>query len=196
MTLVELLVYMILLGIVLSIIASVIINTLQKQQEIVEISDANNTGQSVISSVDLAVANASGFWLRTAPSGSQLLVTKTRSTLEDATEVDVARCVGYFYDSTTKKLHTVSDMLAGSAIPRTYAADTTTFTGASSWPVLAEGVEPSGATTVFTRLTDASKISLGFSVASIRNRPPVSFATTTGIRGAGTIDNAGVCWHG
>lgn len=196
MSLVELLVYMILLGIVLSVIASVIINTLQKQTEIVKISEATNTGQSVISSVDLAVANASGFWLRTSPTGSQLLVTKTRSTLSDPAEVDVARCVGYFYDATTKKVHTISDPLSAAATPKSRVADDASFTGAAAWPVLANGVVAPSGKNVFTRPADATKLVIQFSINSLADRPPVTFATTTGIRGAGTINNAGVCWNG
>ena len=195
MTLVELIVYMILLGIVVSIIASVIISTLQKQREIGKISEVTNTGQGVVSSIDMAVANAAGFSLRTSPAGSQLLVTKTRSTLDDPAAVNEARCIGYFYDATTKTLHSVSDPLGSPGTPRSRVADTPSFTGAAGWPVLAEDVTASSAGPFFARLADASKLSVRFSIASLADRAPVTFEVTTGTRGQGTITDSGACWN-
>ena len=198
MTLVELLVYMILLGLVLSIIGSLMINTLKKQTEVVRISESNNIAQTIVSSVDLAVANASGFRLRTdASSGNQLLLTKTRSTLTGVGEVDVARCVGYFYNATSQKIHMVSVPLPAPS-NKVLAADVTGFTGAASWPVLASGVTPvSPSMKVFTQGNpDLTKVTVEFSVATISNRPAVTTQTTTGLRGAGLINNPGVCWNG
>lgn len=197
MTLVELLVYMILLGLVLAIIGSLMINTVKKQTEVVRISESNNTAQTVVSAVDLAVANGSGFRLRTdVATGNQLLLTKTRSTLAGAAEINVARCVGYFYDAATQKIHTVSVPLPA-ASNKVLAADVAGFSGAKSWPVLASGVTPvdPAIPRIFTQVTtDPTKLSVEFSVATLANRPAVTVQTTTGLRGSGLIDNSGACW--
>ena len=198
MTLVELLVYMILLGLVLAIIGSLMINTVKKQTEVVRISESNNTAQTVISAVDMAVSNASGFRLRTdVVTGNQLLLTKTRSTLAGGAEVNVARCVGYFYDAATQKVHTASVSLPA-ASNEVRAADVAPFTGAKTWPILASGVTPVDPATrrIFTQATDPAKVKVEFSVATLVNRPAVTVQTTTGLRGSGLIDNSGVCWNG
>lgn len=198
MTLVELLVYMILLGLVLAIIGSLMISTVKKQTEVVRISEAGNTAQTLLSSVDLAVANASGFRVRTdAATGNQLVLTKTRSTLSGSGEVNVARCVGYFYDAATGKLHSASVPLPA-ATNKVRAADVAGYAGATSWPVAASGVARVDASTrIFTqKTTDPTKLDVAFSIATMANRPPVTVQTTTGLRGSGLIDNSGVCWNG
>ena len=199
MTLVELLVYMILLGLVLAIIGSLMITTVKKQTEVVRISESNNTAQTVVSAVDLAVSNATGFRLRTdVTTGNQLLLTKTRSTLAGATEINQARCVGYFYDAVTKKIHSASVSLPA-ASNKVQLADVAGFAGATSWPTLASGVTPVDPSIprVFTQATtDPTKLKVEFSVATLANRPAVTVQTTTGLRGSGLIDSLGVCWNG
>ena len=199
MTLVELLVYMILLGLVMAIIGSLMINTVKKQAEVVRISESNNTAQSIASSIDHAVSNASSFRLRTDVNGNQLLVAKTRSTLAGPDEVNQARCVGYFYDAATQKMHSISVPLpAAHSENKTREADVAGFGSARSWSVLAIGIVPASAVAparVFTQGADASKVSLEFSIATIPGRPAVSVRTTTSVRGSGLIDNTGVCWN-
>lgn len=199
MTLVELLVYMILLGIVLGIIASVLINSLQKQREVVGFSEANNTGQTVTSAVDLAVLNAASFTIVPGSTpDSMLLITKTRSTL-GADDANVVRCVGFYYDSASKKIYSASDMLSGSNARAKEAAKD--VSKAKSWPVLAEGIGKAShpqdsaiALPVFERASDPTKVDINFEIATLDDKPPATFHLTSGIRGSGAIDNPEGCW--
>ena len=136
--------------------------------------------------------------LRTDPAtGNQLLLTKTRSTLDGPTESNVARCIGYFYDAATQKIHTASVSLPA-ATNKVKDADPG-FAGVKTWPVLASGVTPIDAANprVFTQGSpDSTKLKVAFSIATLANRPAVTVQTTTGLRGSGLIDNSGVCWNG
>lgn len=201
MTLVELLVYMILLGIVVGIIASVLINSLQKQREIVHISEANNTGQGLTSRVDLAVKNAVNFRIvESSGDDSVLLVTKTRSTTDGMDEADVARCVGFYYDATTDKLHSASDMLTANGNPRTETiTDSAGLAAAQNWPVVADGIQlapaADGTTSpIFTKgNADPSKVEINFMIDTLDGKGPVTFQLTSGMRGSGSIDDDGTC---
>lgn len=194
-TLVEMLAYMILLGIVLAIISGVIITAMRKQTEIVSTSQANDKAQLIASSIDMAVSNAAGVDAidPTTPGGSQLLITATRSTFLEEDHLGVIRCVGFFYDAETHTLHSIN--APKGANPATKAAREGGLDLAKTWPVLATNVEPVPGFNVFAgpgssqfadeELRGRIGAKINLNVKTTRDVPPVTvnqFAVARGDR--------------
>jgi len=127
-TLVELLVYMLLLGIVGTIVVTLLWNGVRTQLNVTE--TTNNTGnvQTAARAIDQDVRYSSAYAIR--QSGSMLLV---RTWIGDP-ETGKFVCRGWFYDSSAKALRRTTLQSATS---------TASLTSARTWDIYVRGVEAS-----------------------------------------------------
>ncbi|MBD9700374.1 prepilin-type N-terminal cleavage/methylation domain-containing protein [Flavimobilis sp. GY10621] len=198
LTLVELLVYMLLLGIVMTIILTMTVTTLRKQTEVTRISQANDTAQNIVNEVDLLVSNASAFTVRSI--GSDIVVlSQTRSTQDGAAEFGVTRCAALYYTADTRQVYVSRRFADPAGANQTPKPLTSRPTFGPGWTRLAEGVSPGdGSSAVFALknvagVTDATKLVTSLAIDTTTGKPPVTLTTTTGTRGLG-VATEGRCW--
>ena len=97
MTLVELLIYSMLLVVILTIAGGIMINSLQSQQTVSTVSSAASTGQLVSTSVSQGIRNASAFEAAAPTSLGQVLRSRTVSVT--STGVATWQCQAWFRTS-------------------------------------------------------------------------------------------------
>lgn len=198
MTLIELLVYMILLGIVLSLIMTIMISVMRKQREIVALSEANNETQTVVSSIDMAISNAANFTLIQRDDGGQVLIAKTQNTLLNE---DTPRCVAYYYDAASKSIYSANDS-ANNASPRSRAAANAAAAAPTHWPLVLDSIVlVPGMPGPFSTGLDAAgeqlpgnSVGIHFQVETIPDRAPLTVKSTTAMRSVGGDSIPGSCW--
>lgn len=165
MTLVELLVYSLLLVVVLTIAGGIIINALTSQQTVSAITSAASAGQLVSASVEQGIRNASAFKVETPTALGQLL--RSRNVQVSGAGVSSWQCTAWFRTA-AGDFYTKS----GSSViaPPAAAADL------STWVLIATGVGlPTGTAQAFTGTS--SQLSLAVSV-STGDASPVLISTT------------------
>lgn len=138
LTIVELLVYSMLLVIVVALAGAMLISLMVSSKTVDTISKATTAGQLTVDSIASSIRNSSDFQL-TVPSGTdQLLIARTASTNGPLTW----SCVAWYYSAT------------GTGSIRSWRSDTAilapTPTELGSWTLQAEGVMPLSGDTVFT----------------------------------------------
>lgn len=143
MTLVELLVAMLLMGLVITIVGSILVETMRIQRDTTDINETSNGLQNVYSEIELAVRNSTEIAVKPISGGDMLLVVKRRSTGVSGT---TAVCAGWFYDASEQQLRSTVDLASGT--PPTVTAWATPSV-ATTWPLVAEDVTPVGATPLF-----------------------------------------------
>lgn len=189
LTLTELIVYSMLLGFVMLIVATVLVRTLQTQRDVSAISGANNDAQLAFSRVERDIRNAAQ--AKIAHGGAVLLLT-TREASD--TDVNRWRCVGYFYDKDGQTLRRTS---AATGSVTTAAAATGTLAAAkslaSSWTTLLEDTTSIGARAfgaVDGTVLSGGQIAAKLRTATLDGRKPVELTTSTNLRAqstAGTV---------
>lgn len=184
-TLVELLVYSVLLVGMMTLVGTILINTMWTNHHILRLNEASNHSQSQLEAIALAVRNASDVEVR--DSGNLLLV-KRRSTLE-STVPTAGVCSGWYFNPATGNLHAAHDPATDSPTGRTAAAATSP-SAASNWPVMIEGVAALDGPQVFTQTSDG--VQIGMAVDTSRDRKSVEFQTEATIRAKSTLP--GACW--
>ncbi|MGO4104375.1 PilW family protein [Leifsonia sp. YAF41] len=165
-TLIELIVYVALLGVVLVIVSALLLNSLRTQSTVLSASEATNNGQLVLTSVDTAVRNGSG--VEVSDTG-KLLIARTVS---GGTWV----CRAWYYSSTDGgTVYTTT---------KTSRAAINTATATSTWTLLASRAG-SGLPAIFGPVTatapsgEAVTVSLNL---DIKGQAPVTLTTTTAPR--------------
>lgn len=133
-TLVELLVYMFLAVIVLTIVGSILINSLRAESQVRDAAQSNSTAQLVAESLGKGIRNASAIEV-TAPTADSVLV-RTRSI--DASATGAWFCHAWLWSN--GELRTTRS---------TTAIPTPDATTAAGWLLLATDVEPAGSAPVF-----------------------------------------------
>ncbi len=133
-TLVELLVYMFLAVIVLTIVGSILINSLRAESQVRDAAQSNSAAQLVAESLGRGVRNASAIQVTTPTADSVLL--RTRSI--DASATGSWFCHAWLWSN--GELRTTR---SASAIPTPDSAT------AANWLLLATDVEPAGSAPVF-----------------------------------------------
>ncbi|MEX1079735.1 MAG: prepilin-type N-terminal cleavage/methylation domain-containing protein [Homoserinimonas sp.] len=138
MSLVELLVYSLLLGIVLALIGGLLINGLVTERTVRNSAEATTTGQLAARSVSHGVRAATALELSALSGDPQVL---RALIVDDALSSPVAsHCAAWYYGGGELRTTRAAGMIP---LPTT-AADV------ESWTLLASGVEPAGASPVFT----------------------------------------------
>lgn len=162
-SLVELLIYMLLAVVVLTIIASILINSLQAERTVRTAAESTGTAQLVAQSLNRGIHNASAIEVSTP--ASDVTVIRTRSI--DSSAAGVWRCQAWAVAD--GELRTVSSDIAV-PIPTTAAA-------ISSWLLLADGVEPIGSGPIFSLAADDRSVSVNLTVEN-GSGVPITLDTT------------------
>jgi hypothetical protein len=159
MTLVELLIYSLLLVVILGIAGSIIISTISSQRTVQTVGSAASAGQLVSGSVEVGIRNASAFQVAAPTALGQLL----RSRTLDITDAGVSTwtCRAWFRtaggDFYTKNANAIIPAPA-------VAADL------STWRLITSGVGlPTGTAQAFT--ASGSQLAIALSIAAASAKP-------------------------
>ncbi len=170
-TLVELLVYMVLLLLVLAVAGGLLSSTLVHSTTIRTVDESSTAAQLAADSIESGIRNSSDFSL-TSPSGTdQMIVARVASS--DATLT--WSCAAWYYSATDGSLRMSR---SGTAI----AAPTTAQL--ASWTLLVDGVQPITGTEIFTT-TAGRRLVIAF-IGLAGDQPPVSITTSAFSRAGAT----------
>lgn len=162
-TLVELLVYMFLSVVVLTIISTILINSLRAENAVRAAAQATDSAQLAAQSLNRGVHNSSAIEV-SAPAADAIVV-RTRSL--DSSSAGAWRCEAWSVFDGELRMTT-----SASAIPvPSLASDV------STWLLLAEGVEPIGAGPMFVLDADGRSLAVAVTVAN-GDGIPVTLDTT------------------
>lgn len=162
-SLVELLIYMLLAVVVLTMIAAILINSLRAESTVRASAQATSTAQLVAQSLNRGVHNASALEVSTPAPG--ITVLRTRSI--DSTSAGVWRCQAWAVVNGEFRT-TTSD---AAIVPPTTAASI------ANWLLLADETEPIGTDPIFSIAADERSLSVAFTVGSASG-VPVTLDTT------------------
>ncbi|HEV7564859.1 MAG TPA: hypothetical protein VGO31_02745 [Microbacteriaceae bacterium] len=137
-TLVELLIYSMLLVLVLSVVGGILTSTTRTSKTVGSITQATTAGQLVASSVESGIRNSSDFQLTTPAGTDQLLIARTAKGGATLTWM----CAAWYYSATgTGSIYYTTSPTAIPALP--------TATDLSHWTLLDRGVSPISGTGIF-----------------------------------------------
>jgi len=173
-TLVELMVYIVLLGVVMSIVVTTWISITKAQTSVQNVSNAANSGQAALNGITSAITNSSALSLTAPTSGNQLL--RTRTALPGSTAT--WQCEAWYYQSAANSSSGVGGLYFKTS---SSAITAPTSSALSSWTTLVTGVTPpTGSTTIFNApLVQSATTSLTFSFyATVSGQRPVLLAST------------------
>lgn len=162
-SLVELLIYMLLAVTILTIIAAILINSLQAERTVRTSAQATDTAQLAAQSLNRGIHNASAIEVTSPATG--ITVVRTRSI--DSSAAGVWRCEAWVVADGEMRFATSSAAIA----------PPTTASAAAGWLLLAEGVEPIGANPIFALAADERSLAVGFTVAN-GSGVPITLDTT------------------
>lgn len=178
-TLVELIVYSVLLVFVLAIAGSILINALQTQREVRAVSTTSNSSQVVLRLFDRTLRNAATVDIPSVHGGT-VLVAKTR-VAEDGSLGSSWLCRAWHYDSASDELRIISGPATGTPV----TAGLGTAVNSSGWHVALSGVLPTPSSPVFAAEGgDGAKIRFDIRTGIDSNR--LSFASAAIPRPQGT----------
>jgi hypothetical protein len=147
-TLIEVLVYALLLSFVLAIAGGMLISAVKVSQTVVSMTENSTSGQLVSRSVVTGIRNSSDFQLSNPTGDDQLLIAR-RATA--GTAVDWM-CVAWYYSAADGTVWSTS---SSTEIPLP-----ATSADVSTWTLLTSDVLPATGTTVFSALNDRLSISI------------------------------------
>jgi prepilin-type N-terminal cleavage/methylation domain-containing protein len=173
-TLVELMVYIVLLGIVMSIVVATWVSITKAQTSVQNMSNAANSGQAALNGITSAITNSSAVSVTAPTAGNQLLLTRTALPGSTATW----QCEAWYYQSAANS----STGVGGLYFKTSSSAITAPSSSAlSSWTTLVTGVTPpTGSTTIFNAplaLSTATLVNFSF-YAAVAGQKPVLLAST------------------
>jgi hypothetical protein len=174
LTLVELLLYVLLALLVLSVAGGMLINSIRTGSQVDRSTAAANTGQLIMRSVQSGVRNATQVGL-TSTSGNQLLSVTTTNGLTPV----VLSCQAWYYTPTAGGSLYMRRTAATAPIP---APDSTTL---GSWTLLGTGISVSGGQ-VFTATAGLVTVSLNIDAATASPLSLTSPASTLNLVTVGT----------
>jgi len=175
-SLVELLVYSMLIGLVLVIVGGMLISSLSTEKTVRSVVQATTAGQLASRSIDAGVRNALQLQL-SSPAGSDQLI---RARVQDAKAPDTTYCAAWYYsdaDGTIRyKAFTPSSPAATAVIPATF-----TPAELASWLLLVDGVSPAAgrpaSDPIFALVGTA--LSVDFAVSAGDDPPPAISTSST-----------------
>lgn len=136
LTLIELMVTTLLLGLVSAVVVGIMVSLLTTERTVATVTTDTRSAQLVADSIGTPIRNSSSFRLTTVGTNDQLLVARVASSTASITW----RCTAWYYQASTQQLRTTTRSTAISA-PNTATLAT--------WTLLAEGVQKVGTTPVF-----------------------------------------------
>jgi len=147
LTLIEVLVYALLLSVVIAIAGGMIFSAVTTSRTVLSITENSTAGQLVARSVVTGIRNSSDFQLSGPVGDDQMLVARRASS---GTTLEWS-CEAWYYAATENKVwHTGSGLEIEAPTAATLA----------TWTLLTEGVQPASGTAIFTALNDRLSISI------------------------------------
>lgn len=162
-SLVELLIYIALSVVVLTIIAAILINALRTEATVRDSAASANSAQIAAQSLNRGIHNASAIEVTSPAAG--ITVVRTRSI--DSSAAGVWRCEAW----------AVADGELRTTNSTTAIALPTTASAVSSWLLLAAGVQPIGSAPIFSLGADDRSLGVSLTVAD-GDAVPVNLDTT------------------
>lgn len=172
MTLVELIVYMMLMTLVIVIVGSVFISGNKVQKDATSMADASNNAQLAAATLERPLRNAEKLQVPAA-FGGDLLVAKTRVG-EVNGDPSSWRCTAWFYDRTTEAIYSTSSPVTG---PVTTSGLAPGFS-LSGWTLLVDDVAQRGSTPVFQTTGVGGGASFTFDITTTRDKAPVTIESS------------------
>ncbi len=200
MTLVDLLVYSVLLLIVVAITGALLLSGLRTQRTAVDTGSATTRAQVALADIDRAVRNAveaqvyatsgSGFAVVAAGGSGDLLVTKTRVGASGGLGSSW-RCARWYFDPTrTNPDGSSGALLSSTYSPVTPSASVITVAGARTWSRVTSASGAVSGTAVFTQQARGVKVSLN---ATIRGHAPIALESVATSRAQNDSTGSGTC---
>lgn len=187
MSLVELLVYIVLLAVLGALITSLVVSVLRVNTNVTNVSNANNDAQVLMDRVEVTVRNAAALNVVDLGSGSQALVAQVRST-SSAETPETQRCVGIVYRADTGTMWYYSGDSKG---PLQAISAGSASWNSNQWSRFLEGVSRANAgTPVFT--LNGTSVNTMFSLEA-GSQEPVILQSTTDIRLLGGVSSSKEC---
>lgn len=116
-TLVELLIYMILFSLIVTMIASTFISGKRVEKNVAAVTRASNETQLILGELEWAARNSATLKVAATDFGGDLLVVKTRKDGgTDNSNPDSWRCVAWYYDELTKTIYTKRGPATGTPV--------------------------------------------------------------------------------
>jgi len=173
LTLVEVLVYALLLVVVVAVVAGIIISGTKTQTNVSSLNTATTSGQLAAGSLQNGIRNAKAFVLKTY--GSDQLV--IANTVPSGTSTSPS-CYAWYYASSLGTLRYTKLTTALASQPSSATVAT--------WTLLASNVTTNGGPTIFTRSSSTDPtLSIAFATTAGASRP-VQFTSSVVSRLAGT----------
>ena len=172
MTLVELIVYMMLMTLVIVIVGSVFISGNKVQKDATSMADASNNAQLAAATLEGPLRNAEKLQVPSA-FGGDLLVAKTRVG-EKNDDPASWRCRAWFFDRATGAIYSTSSPVTGSV---TTAGLTSGFS-LSGWTLLVDSVAQRGTTPVFKTTGVGGGATFTFDITTTRDKAPVTIESS------------------
>lgn len=154
MSLVELIVYVVLLAIIGTIITALLLNVFKVNTNVKSTSENSNSAQVIMERIEIAVRNATAVDVKEPSSGSQLLITETRYTSAEFDPEADLRCIGVYYDASTHNIYYLSEPAPSSRI-KTAASNPVL---GREWQILASDVNPVSGMKLFDKGTGAISV--------------------------------------
>ncbi len=163
-TLVELMIYAILLGLLISIVSGLLISSSLTERSVRSLTGTASNAQLAADAIETGIRNSTGYQLTAVNATTQFLVARVPSG-SSATTITYA-CTAWYYSTGTGVIRTKTSSTA-IAVP-----DATT---AATWTNLANGVTPVSGSTIFGG--DTSQLTIAYKGKS-GNGFPVSVNTS------------------
>jgi len=164
-TLVELLVYAVLLTLLISIVAGLLISTTKTESTVRGMTGSTSGAQAAADSIESAIRNSTGYQLTAVDANTQLLIARV-PVGSSTTTTPTFTCKAWYYSTTTSTIRTFT---SSSAI------STPSTSTAATWANLADGVTPVSGSTIFGG--DTSQLTIVYKVKA-GNAYPVSVNTS------------------
>ena len=173
LTLIETIVYALLLVVVVAIVAGIMISGTRTQASVSTLNTATTSGQLAATSVQNGIRNARAFVLKTYGS-DQLVVASTVPSGATTTPA----CYAWYFSSSTGTLRYTKLTAAIAAQPSAATV--------ASWTLLASSVTTNGGPTIFARASSSDPmLSIAFATTAGAGKP-VQFTSSVVSRLAGT----------
>jgi type II secretory pathway pseudopilin PulG len=174
-TLVELLVYLIIMVILVALIATTFVKGRGVQGDQQSLADASNEAQLAAASIERPIRNAASIQVDSSviDGGGKLLVVKTRVGEPNSSPASW-RCEAWFYDSVTRTIYQTS----ATPGPAAETAGLTAPPDVTTWRPLISDVDPVKDQPVFRTTGIGGGITMQFEAASQRKDTPVRINST------------------
>ena len=165
LTLIELLVTSLLLGIVVTVVGTIFISSLNVQQTVTGTTTSTTSAQSSATTIDSSVRNASGYAV-SASGADQLLVARVAGS---GTALSWS-CVAYYYSSSAGTIR----MTRGAVGTKITAPSAATL---ATWTLLSTSVTPRTGSTIFTDV-DGTSLSVAYDVTGAGKKVAIQFTSS------------------